>query len=204
VGKRSHRARELAHSQIFGGGLEALDVALRLRIPVGDFESKGDGFGVNAVSAPDHRRVFELPGPAFEHLGKTVEIARNQNGRLLDEQRLRRIDHIVRGQAIVEPAGVRANDLGHCRRKGDDVVFDLGFNLENAVNAEVSARVDRLGRFFGHDAGGGERFGCGDFDCQPGAEAVFVAPDASHLGPGIAWDQGAFSKRGTGDCKSGG
>src|ERR1700686_5610995 len=112
MGKRAPRARELAYSQIFGGGFEARDVAARLRIPVGDLESKGDGLGVDAVGTPDYWRVFELPGPAFEHLGQTVEIARNQNGRLLDEQRLRRIHHIVRGEAIVEPAGVRADDLG--------------------------------------------------------------------------------------------
>ena len=204
MGKRSHRARELAYAQIFGGGLEARDVALRLRIPVGDFESEGDGFGVDAVGAADHRRVFELPCPAFEHFGETLQVAGDQRRGLLNEQRLRRIDHIVRGEAVVEPAGVRANDLGHGRGEGDDVMFDLGFNLEDAVNAEVGARVNGLGGFFRHDAGGGERFGRGDFDRQPGAEAVLVAPDASHLGPGIAWDHEGFSKRGTGDCKSGG
>ena len=55
----------------------------------------------------------------------------------------------------MEPASVRAHDLGHCGREGDDVVFDLGFNLEDAVHAEVGARVNRLGGFFRHDAGGG-------------------------------------------------
>ena len=193
VGKRSYRARELAHTQIFGGGLEARDVTQSLRIPVGDLESKGDGFGVDAVGSPDHRRVFELPGAVFEHAGETLQVAGDQRRGLLDEQRLRRIDHIVRSQAIVEPAGVRANDLGHGRREGDDVVFDLGFNLEDAVNVEAGARVDCLGGLFGHDAGGSQRFGRGDFDRQPGAEAVLVAPDASHLGPGIAWDHGALS-----------
>ena len=156
------------------------------------------------MGAPDHRRVLELERPAFEHLGQKLQVACDQRRGLLNEQRLRRIHHIVRGEAIVEPAGVRAHDLGHRRGEGDDVVFDLGFNLEDAVNAEVGTRVDRLGGFFRHDAGGGQSFGRGDFDRKPGAEAVFVAPDASHLGPRIAWDHGALSKGGTGDCKSAG
>ncbi len=93
----------------------------------------------------------------------------------------------------MKPARVRANDFGHRRGEGDDVVFDLGFNLEDAFNVEIGARADRLGCVFRHNAGGGQRFGGGDFDRQPGAEAVLIAPDASHLGPGIAWDHGAFS-----------
>ena len=93
----------------------------------------------------------------------------------------------------MEPAGVRADDFGDGGGEGDDVVLDLGFDLEDAVNVEVGACVDRLGGIFRHDAGGGQRFGRGDFDRQPGAEAVLIAPDASHLGPGIAWDHGALS-----------
>src|SRR6266446_10139263 len=124
MGKRSDRARELAHSQIFGGSFEARDVTLRLRVPVGDLESKGDRFGVDTVGAPDHRRVFELPGPAFEYLSKTLQVAGDQRRSLLDKQRLRRIDDVVRSEAVMEPAGVRANDFGHRRGEGDDVVFD--------------------------------------------------------------------------------
>ena len=45
----------------------------------------------------------------------------------------------------------------------------------------------------GNDAGLGQSLGGGDFDVQPGAETVFVAPDAAHLGAGITWDHGAGS-----------
>ncbi len=90
----------------------------------------------------------------------------------------------------MEPAGVRAHDLGDRRGEGDDVVLDLGFNFEDALDVEAGAGADRLCRLFRHDAGGGQRFSGGDFDRQPGAEAVFVAPDAGHFGPGVAWDHG--------------
>ena len=85
---------------------------------------------------------------------------------------------------------MRAHDFGDSRGEGDDVVLDLGLNLEDAFDVEVGARANRLGGIFRHDAGGGQRFCGGDFDRQPGAEAIFVAPDAGHLGPGIAWDHG--------------
>jgi len=38
----------------------------------------------------------------------------------------------------MEPAGMRADDFGHCRGEGNDVVLDLGFNLEDAVNIEAA------------------------------------------------------------------
>src|SRR5260221_13237243 len=66
MGKRSDGARELANAQIFRGGTKARDVTLSLRIPVGDLESKSDGFGVDAVGTPDHRRIFELERPRSE------------------------------------------------------------------------------------------------------------------------------------------
>ena len=78
MGECSDRAGKLAHAQIFGGGLEARDIALRLRIPVGDFESEGDGLGVDAVGPPDHGSVFELPRATFEHIGEPLQVARNQ------------------------------------------------------------------------------------------------------------------------------
>ncbi len=39
----------------------------------------------------------------------------------------------------MEPAGVRADDLGDGGGEGDDVVADLGFDFVDAVEAEVGA-----------------------------------------------------------------
>ena len=56
---------------------------------------------------------------------------------------------------------------------------------------EVGALADGFGGIFGDEAGFGEGFGGGDFDGEPGAESVFVAPDAGHLRAGVAWDHGS-------------
>ncbi len=77
VGEDSDRAGELSYAHVFGGGHEARDVALGLGIPVGDFESEGDGLGVDAVGAADHGSVFELPGAALEDFGEALQILRD-------------------------------------------------------------------------------------------------------------------------------
>ena len=51
------------------------------------------------------------------------------DGGLADEQGLRGIDHVVRGEAVVEPAGMGADDFRHRGGEGDDVVADFGFDL---------------------------------------------------------------------------
>src|SRR5207247_1094226 len=77
--------------------------------------------------------------------------------------------------------------------KGDDVVADFGFDLVDAFDAEVGASADSTGGIFGDHAGFSQGLGGGNFDGEPGTEAVFVAPDAGHLGAGIARDHGGGS-----------
>ena len=188
VGEGAHRSGKFSHPHVFGGAAKARDIALGLGVPVGQLETKRDGLGVNAVGAADHGRVFEFPGAAFQHSGKLFQIGGDNRGGLLDEQGLRSIDHVVRSQAIVKPAGVRSNDLGHGGSERDDIVADFSFDFGNPVEIEVSPLADGAGSILGHHAGFGQSFRGGDFNRQPGAEAILVAPDAAHVGTGIAWD----------------
>ena len=61
------RAGELAHAHVFGGGIEAGEVALHLGVPVEQLEAEGRRLGVDAVGAADGRRVLELESAALEH-----------------------------------------------------------------------------------------------------------------------------------------
>src|SRR5580765_1687326 len=97
---------------------------------------------------------------------------------------------------------MRADDFGDGGGECDNIVFDLSLDFKYAVHIEAGAQADRLGCFFRHDAGLGQGLGGGDFDREPGTETVFVTPDAAHLGPGVAWDHGTLSLRGTVDWKS--
>ena len=168
---------------------KTLDVALGLGVPVGQLETKRDGLGVDAMSAADHGRVFELPGTAFQHGRKLFQVGGDNGGSLLDEQGLGSIDHVVRSQPVVKPAGVWSDDLGHRSGKGDDVVADFSFDFGNPVQVEVGPLANGAGGILGHHAGFGQSFSGRNFDRQPGTEAILIAPDAAHLGTGIAWDQ---------------
>ena len=68
----------------------------------------------------------------------------------------------------------------------------LGFDLVNAVDLEIGTLTDRPGSRLRHHSGFRQSFGRGDFHREPGTEPVFIAPDASHLRAGVAWDQGEF------------
>ena len=58
-------AGELADTKVFGGGVEAREVALHLGVPEEELEAEGGGFGVDAVGAADDGGVLELNGAIF-------------------------------------------------------------------------------------------------------------------------------------------
>ena len=149
VGEGSDCSGKFTDTEIFGGGLKADDVALCFGIPVGDFESESDGFGVDAVGSADHGSVFELPSAAFEDFGETEKISGDERRSLLNEEGLRGIDDVVRGQSVVKPAGVRADDFGDGSGEGDDIVFDFGFDLEDAIDIDIGAGTMALAASFG-------------------------------------------------------
>src|SRR5205814_3869566 len=109
---------------------------------------------------------------------------------LLEQQRLRGDNYVVRSQAVMKRAGVRANNLSHGSSEGDHIGANLGFNLRNAVETKISPLANRSGGVLWHDASFTQGFGGRHFDHQPRPEAIFFAPDAAHLGTSVAWDQG--------------
>ena len=133
MSKRSNRTGKLSHAHFLRGAFEAGDVPPDLRIPIGEFQSEGDRFGVHSMSASHHGRVFEFPRPAFEDFRKTLQALSDDVGSLSDEQGLSRVDYIVGSKAIVKPAGMRANDFGDGGGEGDDIVPHFGFNFLNAM-----------------------------------------------------------------------
>ena len=181
VGGVADRPGKLAHPHLLGRQVEALQVAAHLRIPVRQLQAEGNGLGVDAVGAADHRRVLEFEGAAAEHLDHALQAAADDGRSLLDQQRLRRIDHIIGGQAIVQPARLGTDLLGHRRGKGDDVMLDLGLDGLDARELEIALLADGASCRLRHQSGFGQSLGGGHLNLQPGAELVFIAPDAAHL-----------------------
>src|SRR5205814_451653 len=120
---------------------------------------------------------------------KPLQIPRDDGRSLADQQRLRRINNIIRSQAVVKPPGLGTNDLGHGCGKSDDVVAHLSLNLVDPSKVEIGALTNGFGCVFRYHSSLGESLGSGEFHRQPGAKTVLITPDASHLRAGIAWNQ---------------
>jgi len=70
VAEAADRAGDLADAQVFGGGVEAAQVASHLGEPEQQLHAEGGGLGVDAVRAADGGRVLELDGALAQGLAE--------------------------------------------------------------------------------------------------------------------------------------
>ena len=181
---------ELADAEVFGGGVEAGEVALHLGVPEQELEAEGGGFGVDAVGAADDGGVLELDGALFQGFGEREDAGADDGGGFVELEGLRGVDDVGGGEAVVEPArGFGVGDvLGDGGGEGDDVVADFGFDLVDAGDGEVAAVADGVGGGLRDEAEAGEGLRGGGFDGEPAAVFVLVGPDAAHGGACVAGD----------------
>ena len=138
---------ELADAEVFGGGVEAGEVALHLGVPEEELEAEGGGFGVDAVGAADDGGVLELDGALLQGFGERDDAGADDGGGFVELEGLRGVDDVGGGEAVVEPAGgFGVGDvLGYGGGEGDDVVTDFGFDLVDAVDGEGALVADGVG-----------------------------------------------------------
>src|SRR5579883_3513902 len=148
VGEGPDRSRDFADADLFGGLCKAGFVAAELVVPERDFKAEGDRLGVHAVGAADLHRVFMLEGELFESGEQLVEISGDEARGVADLQRLCGIDDVIRGEAVMQPAGgvgvvTLFHALGDGGGEGDDVVayFALDFLDTGEVETGVGAQA---------------------------------------------------------------
>ncbi len=193
----SDGAGDFADAQIFRRGVEAHQIALHLVVPQRQLQAEGNGLGVHAVGAADLDGVFEFERPPLQRFEQRLAIFLEHRRGLLEHQRLRGIDHVVRSQPVMQPArsvGLAGGGhfLGDGGGEGDDVVLHFALDLVNARDVEGGMLAQRARGLRGNFAGLGQRFARGQFDGEPLLEAVLVAKDAAHFGPGISWDHFSY------------
>ena len=185
VAEGADGAGELADAEVFGGGVEAGEVALHLGVPEEELEAEGGGFGVDAVGAADGRGVLELEGTAEEDLHEPGDAVGDEGGRLGEGEGLRGVDDIGGGEAVVKPAGGVAAGGGHVfcdgLGEGEDVVTGLLFDGVDAIDGEGGLFAEDAGGFEGDNAGFGEGVCGGELYGEPVLEFRFFRPDFSHL-----------------------
>ena len=148
---------------------------------------------MNTVAAADADRVLMLNGAAFEGGEQCVHVGEQQvsGADKLDVEA--GVEHVGGGHALMDEARFRPDMFGQRCQEGDNVVFDLAFDLVDALNIEAAPRADGLGGFFRDDAQLRHCLGGQRFDFLPDAELRLRRPDFGHLRAGITWDHCRFS-----------
>ncbi len=122
---------------------------------------------------PHLRGVFKFEGAFLQRLRERTAAVEQNLRRLLQLDGLRGIDDVVRGEAIVQPAGMLGytggrHFLSDRSRKGNHVVLGFALDGVDSLDIEGGMCTQSLGGFDRHFARLGERFGCGDL--QPRAK----------------------------------
>lgn len=74
------------------------------------------------------------------------------------------------------------------RGERDDVVANFSLDLLNSIDSEAGMPAKQSRGFRRHLSSFSQRFGGGQLDFQPLSKFVLFAPNATHVGPGIAFD----------------
>jgi hypothetical protein len=121
---------------------QSLHIALVLRVPDDELAAEGDGLGMNAVCAADHGGVLELESALLQDFAQAVQSCEQQGGGFPHQQRLRSVDHVIRGEAVVQITALAPHVLRHVGGEGDHVVLHLAFDFENARDFELALAPD--------------------------------------------------------------
>src|SRR5581483_523187 len=104
---------------------------------------------MHSMGAPDLHSVFELERAPLERQRECLQVVENDFRSAANLKGLCRVDHVVRGQTIVEPsrsAGMSSgcHAFGHRRGEGDDVVPNLALDVVNALEVEAGVLAKEL------------------------------------------------------------
>jgi hypothetical protein len=115
-------ARDRADARLPEGSLEPVGVAVRLEREAGELDAERRRLGLDAVRAADHQCVDVLSRALCERLDQLVRAAQDDLARLAELERERRVEHVRRGEAEVDPAPGVARGVAQDVHEGGDVV----------------------------------------------------------------------------------
>ena len=104
------------------------------------------------------------------------------------------VEHVGGGHALMDEAGLGADDFGQMGQEGDDVMLGLALDLVDPGDVEggvLGLGPDRLRGFLGDDAEFRLRVRRMRLDLEPDLEAGLRLPDGGHFRAGVAGDHRA-------------
>ena len=188
IGEGPDGTRDLAGRHLLARGDEAGPVAGKLGVVSGELEAEGRRLGMDAVAAPDRRRVFVLERAPLQRREQRVEIGEQDVGGLGQLHRQASVEHIAGGHSLVHKTRLGADMLGEVGQKGDHVVVRLALDLVDPLDLERAALPHRTRRTLRDHAERRLGFARACFDLEPDPKPVFRGPDPGHFGSAVAWD----------------
>ena len=148
---------------------------------------------MHAVGAPGHRGVDALAGPGGERAHQLGRGGDQQVGSLGERRTERRVDHVRRGQPVVDPRSLGWADrrLHHVDEGGHVVIGDplaVGDLLDEGVVDLRRVRPARGGGLCGDLADLGPALRREQLDLEPGGETGLVGEQLGHVGGSVAGD----------------
>ena len=183
---RADGAGELADAQSLERALDAGAVAVELERPAGQLQAERRRLGVHAVRAPDRERVAVLLGSRDDRGERACRCpARIRRAGLLDLERERGVEHVRRGQPVVEPAALLAEPLRDGVDERGDVVLRARLDLGDALRRRRrrTARGSPRRRRAGTTPDLRPRVERGELDLEPPRELA-LAPTRPRPWPG--------------------
>src|SRR5882724_8117441 len=180
------RPRNLTDTNILDCFLKPGEMARHFLIPESELQAEGDRLGVYAMGAADHDRPLVFVRLTAQHPHQILDVPLEDCRRFFELNRQRRIHDVGRGHAHVKIAGIVADRFRHRAQECDDFVFDLAFDLADALYIEARFLTDARYRGFRDFTEPREAFRGEDFDIEPLLKAIFFRPDAAHFRSGVA------------------
>ncbi len=129
---RPDGAGELADSQPLDRAGEALPVATERERPADELETERRRLRVDAVRSPDAEGHPMLLGASDNGSQGPFQACEHKQAGLLDGDRERRVEHVRRREAVVEPAPLGPQCLGDGIDERRNVVVCLTLDLRDA------------------------------------------------------------------------
>jgi hypothetical protein len=188
VRERADRAADLADGHARPRARQTLAVAARLVEPEREGEPERGRLGVDAVRAADLRRVLEFKRAPPQDFEQRVNFREQQIARVAQQERVGRIHHVRRREAVVDEARRLADVFSERGRERDHVVVGRLLDLIDALDREGCLRLDLFERPRRDRPHLGVDFAHGDLHVQPLLESILLRPERAHLRQCVAWN----------------
>ena len=130
-------APEMAQVAISSRALhQPFAAARKLGIGQRQLDAESRRFGVDAVAAADRDRVLVLEGARLQRGKQRVDIGEQNVAGARQLHGEAGVEHVRRGHALMDEAGVRPDEFGQMRQEGDDVVLGDALDLVDALDVE--------------------------------------------------------------------